>query len=400
MRKINQKDLFERLSREGLNFDENQREKIIERIDNITSYQPKIGILGKTGSGKSSLTNALFGQDVCEISDIASCTREPKEILLSLSNTSGLALVDVPGVGESSDRDQEYSALYNSILPELDLVLWLLKADDRAFTSDQLFYENVVKPHLDSGKPFFFVLNQVDKIEPFREWDVKNRKPSNNQFENINKKINEVSRYFNIGRSKIVPVSASEKYNLVELVDEIVFSLPKEKLVSVARNLKKEIISEKAKEHIKSSSANYVLSGAGTGAVIGASLAGPVGAIIGGAIGSAVGYISSKCYISTATMIALNKGDNCQELNNLRLYRDNWLAKLDSGKLIISEYYKNAPLIVDRIDATDAPVEVYKEIWENYLKEIISLLNQQKYMSVLSLYKKMVTNLYKKFLKA
>ncbi|MBW6101324.1 hypothetical protein HTY54_20665 [Escherichia coli] len=37
-----------------------------------------------------------------------------------------------PGVGESRDRDAEYEALYRDILLELDSVLWLIKADDRA----------------------------------------------------------------------------------------------------------------------------------------------------------------------------------------------------------------------------------------------------------------------------
>ena len=116
------------MTREGLNLDENQKNKIIERINSITTYKPKVGILGKTGVGKSSLANSLFGQDVCQISDISSCTRKPQEILLSLSPGSGLTLVDVPGVGEGSDRDNEYSELYHSILPELDSVWWLLKS--------------------------------------------------------------------------------------------------------------------------------------------------------------------------------------------------------------------------------------------------------------------------------
>ncbi|MDN2301258.1 hypothetical protein FCY69_25965, partial [Escherichia coli] len=40
-----------------------------------------------------------------------------------------MVITDLPGVGESRDRDAEYEALYRDILPELDLVLWLIKAD-------------------------------------------------------------------------------------------------------------------------------------------------------------------------------------------------------------------------------------------------------------------------------
>ncbi len=39
-----------------------------------------------------------------------------------------MVITDLPGVGESRDRDAEYEALYRDILPELDLVLWLIKS--------------------------------------------------------------------------------------------------------------------------------------------------------------------------------------------------------------------------------------------------------------------------------
>ena len=286
------KNIFNVFKEQGIVLDDIQKKRIEERLQSITTYVPKVGLFGKTGVGKSSLANALFGTDACKISDIASCTRKPQEIALGIAGDKGISLLDVPGVGESSVRDSEYGKLYQELLPELDIVLWLLKGDDRAFTSDQLFYENIVKPHIEKGKQFFFIINQVDKIEPFREWDEKNRKPSMKQQENINYKIKEVSRYFDTPVSKIVPVSANEKYNLVNLMDEIIFALPPEKLVTFAKAVNPELLSNEAKEHIKKESSNYVLSGAIAGATIGAAVGGPIGAAVGGAIGAVCGFVS------------------------------------------------------------------------------------------------------------
>lgn len=56
----------------------------------------------------------------------------PAEITLSLKQGKGISLIDMPGVGESEQRDAEYAALYRRLLPELDLVLWVIKGDDRA----------------------------------------------------------------------------------------------------------------------------------------------------------------------------------------------------------------------------------------------------------------------------
>ena len=39
-------------------------ERILQQINQLTHYEPVIGIMGKTGAGKSSLCNALFAGEV------------------------------------------------------------------------------------------------------------------------------------------------------------------------------------------------------------------------------------------------------------------------------------------------------------------------------------------------
>ena len=49
-------------------------ERILQQINQLTDFEPVIGIMGKTGAGKSSLCNALFAGDVSPVSDVAACT--------------------------------------------------------------------------------------------------------------------------------------------------------------------------------------------------------------------------------------------------------------------------------------------------------------------------------------
>ncbi|MFG0723903.1 GTPase family protein [Pseudomonas sp. GLN_6] len=224
--------------------------KIFSRVNNVLSYQPVVGVFGKTGAGKSSLCNAVFGKDVCEISDIAGCTRKPQEVILDIGG-KGIKLLDVPGVGESNERDKEYAELYRSLLPELDLVLWVIKGDDRAFSSDETFYKNLVRPYIDKGRPFIIALNQVDKIEPFREWDESAQKPGAKQAENIEQKRMSVAKIFDLPYSCVIPVSANEQYGLVQLVEKIIEVLPADKKAIVLDSVKAENRSENSKAEAK-----------------------------------------------------------------------------------------------------------------------------------------------------
>ncbi|MBJ9140150.1 GTPase family protein, partial [Citrobacter koseri] len=110
-------------------------DRILSRLQHAIHYEPVIGIMGKTGAGKSSLCNALFQQPVCLTSDLMACTREPQRLVLTVGERS-MTLVDLPGVGETPEKDETYLSLYQQLLAELDLIIWVLRADDRARATD------------------------------------------------------------------------------------------------------------------------------------------------------------------------------------------------------------------------------------------------------------------------
>ncbi len=398
---MNDTYFFDELEKNGVKISENQRKAITERVNGVLSYEPRIGVFGKTGAGKSSLCNALFGKEICEISDVKACTRNTKEVMLNLGQgQKGIKLIDVPGVGESSERDEEYAELYAKLLPELDLVLWLLKSDDRAFSSDENFYKNIVKPHIDQDKPFFFVLNQVDKIEPFREWDVDMHEPGPKQFQNIHRKVDDVAQFFGIGSSKIIPVSANEKYNLTKLVDEIVYALPKDKKVTFFKEVSNEFRSEAAGEHVKRSFIE----------VIGDTICDTIDAVgnVVEKIAEWGGKILEKlplppflggggCYITTAVCEYYDKPDDCYELTQFRNFRDEWLVKQPDGPSLVQEYYNTAPTIVSKINSSTNRNEIYSVLFEKYLKPCLTFIENNKFIECKDLYVAMIHNLKAEF---
>ena len=225
------------------------KQEILERINaelnRVRNYTPKVGIFGDTGVGKSSLCNALFGKDIAKISNVEACTRHPQEILVGDKGKGGIVLVDVPGVGEDPARHKEYIELYKSLVPNLDLVLWAIKSDDRKYLSAIDVYNEVLLPSIQKC-PVVFVITQADKIEPYREWNINENKPGPNQEKNIALKANDISSRFNIPTNKIIAISSSDGYNLVELVNRVVEVLPNEKKYSFTREAKEGNVSEEA----------------------------------------------------------------------------------------------------------------------------------------------------------
>ncbi len=69
---------------------------ILEHLRKLTSHEPVIGIMGKSGAGKSSLCNALFQGEVTPVSDVHAGTRKVRCFRLS-GHGHSMVITDLPG---------------------------------------------------------------------------------------------------------------------------------------------------------------------------------------------------------------------------------------------------------------------------------------------------------------
>lgn len=211
------------------------QKSFFKQLNHLINYSPTIGLMGKTGAGKSSLINALFQSPLSPVSNVSGCTRHAQRFSMTM-NSHTLTFVDLPGVGESVERDREYHPLYRNLLPELDLIIWVLKADDRAWSSDEQCYRFLTEQCGYHPERFLFVLNQADKIEPCRQWDEHNHQPSSEQAANLVSKQQAVITAFK-PHNPVIVVSAVEGYQLTELAMQLIQALPAKASSGAARQL-------------------------------------------------------------------------------------------------------------------------------------------------------------------
>lgn len=220
--------------------------QILKHIHKLAYHEPVIGIMGKTGAGKSSLCNELFRGEMSAVSDVNACTRDALRFRLRSGDRS-LVIVDLPGVGENQQRDHEYTALYRRILPEMDLILWVIKADDRALSVDEQFWHSVMVAH---QKQVLFVINQADKIEPSHEWDTTISTPSLQQQANLSARQSAITAMFK-PHHPVCVLSALSGWGMEEMVETMMRCLPDRATSPVATQLHGRLCTEPVKSQAR-----------------------------------------------------------------------------------------------------------------------------------------------------
>ncbi len=129
------------------------------------SKADRLAIMGRPNVGKSSLLNALLGDERALVSPIPGTTRDPVDTELVYDGVP-VVLIDTAGIRrKSTARDQleRYSLLRGiHAMERADVVLLVLDASAGVLAQDQ----HVAGYALEAGKGLVIVVNKIDLVEP------------------------------------------------------------------------------------------------------------------------------------------------------------------------------------------------------------------------------------------
>ncbi len=72
---------------------------------------------------------------------------------------------------------------------------------------------------------------------------------------------------------------------------------------------------------------------------------------------------TSNCWLTTACTRARGLPDDCEELEALRVLRDEYLLTQEGGRALVSEYYRLAPTILAAIEASPDRDRIFAEVY-------------------------------------
>lgn len=209
------------------NLPKDQADKLRKVIEDEMAVPPKMALIGKSGVGKTTTINSLFDVEWHTSETITGTTDAQKETF-QLKGGGKLTVVDMPGLGDSIANDKRFMKIYREILPDMDVIFYIIQADDRGLGEDERIIKEVLKCGENIGKKLVIGINKVDLLGENEglEWDDLSNLPLKEQEALIKRKCSDISKRFSkikgIEKDAVTYFSAVKRYNLYHALYAVV----------------------------------------------------------------------------------------------------------------------------------------------------------------------------------
>ena len=158
-----------------------------------------IGIFGRRNAGKSSLINAMTGQNLSIVSPIEGTTTDPVQKAMELLPLGPVVMIDTPGIDDEGELGSLRVARSYQMLNKSDIALLVLDAGQGMTDEDRRLLERIKDKQL----PCMVALKQCDRVSA----------------ETVEAILTEVQEQ--TGQKEVLDVSAATGYHIYELKDRL-----------------------------------------------------------------------------------------------------------------------------------------------------------------------------------
>lgn len=184
-----------------------------------------IGFFGRRNAGKSSVVNAVTGQDLAVVSDVKGTTTDPVYKAMELLPMGPVMIIDTPGIDDEGELGALRIRKTKQVLNKTDVAVLIVDAT----TGLRLEDEALITLFAEKKIEYIIVYNKSDlivsKVESTNKTDFANKVDST--MKESNHEINlETNREANLEADRVIYVSAKEKTNIEALKEKIATLAP------------------------------------------------------------------------------------------------------------------------------------------------------------------------------
>lgn len=208
--------------------------KFKKDLESFKNVKIKCGIIGRSGTGKSSLINAIAGEEVAEVGEIETTmnVKEPIE-------HGGLLFYDLPGCSTSNFPKENYINEFN--IQEFDCVI--LVTADRFYEDDLYLIQELIR----IKKPVYAVRTKIDFSV---DRGLRRGVPEKETYDKIYDNLKENLKGYRVNGIYLTSSDFPSEYDLSKLLEDIYSSLnnfKKERFIADINITSKNILLNKRK---------------------------------------------------------------------------------------------------------------------------------------------------------
>lgn len=136
-----------------------------------SSERIQIGFFGKTNAGKSSLINAITGQEVSLVSEVKGTTTDPVKKSMEMLPLGPVTFIDTPGLDDDSQLGQMRQKRTLEILKQIHIAVIVVDATTEITDVEETLVEQLKQEQI----PYLYVYNKMDLLQNVKKAETKDR---------------------------------------------------------------------------------------------------------------------------------------------------------------------------------------------------------------------------------